>query len=93
MANNLFISYDLIAPGQHYHQVTEAIKSLGAWAKIEYSLFYVKTPLNASQAANQVWASMTPNDKLIVLNTTLNEFSGYNIEPEVLQQMQRNWYL
>lgn len=34
MANNLFVSYDLHSPGQDYDKVADAIKSLGAWAKV-----------------------------------------------------------
>jgi len=30
MAYNLFIAYDLIPPGQNYHDVKEAIESLGS---------------------------------------------------------------
>ena len=43
MANNLFVSYDLYAPGQNYEKVIEAIKSKGAWAKVQKSLWYLKT--------------------------------------------------
>jgi hypothetical protein len=42
MANNLFISYDLYNPGQGYEAVIEEIKSLGGWAKVHQSCWYVK---------------------------------------------------
>lgn len=89
--NNLFISYDLMAPGQHYDQVIEKIKSLGAWAKIELSLFYVKSPLGSEAAANAVYSVMDRNDKLIVVDATNNGFHSFNLDPEVIKQMQNYW--
>lgn len=91
MANNYFVSYDLIAPGQNYDRVIEAIKGTGAWAKVELSFFYVKSSMTVTELANHVWASMTENDKLIVIDTTSNSFYGYNITPEVLTHMQEYW--
>ena len=91
MANNYFVSYDLIAPGQHYERVIEAIHSTGLWAKVELSFFYVKSSMTLKDLTNHVWASMTENDKLIVIDTTNNSFYGYNITPEVLAHMQKYW--
>jgi hypothetical protein len=92
MANNLFISYDLIAPGQHYPAVQDAIKSLGQWGKIEFSMFYVNSALSPEDAAKRVWASMTANDKLIVIDSTNNNFYGYNMDKAVLALLQSEWY-
>jgi len=41
--NNLFVSYDLKDPGQNYDRVITAIKGLGSWAKVQYSLWYVSS--------------------------------------------------
>jgi len=60
MKYNLFISYDLIAPGQHYPKVTAAIEALGSWAKIHYSLYFVSTSLNSQQACERIWQSEPP---------------------------------
>ncbi|MFZ6773060.1 hypothetical protein ACO0LB_10140 [Undibacterium sp. SXout7W] len=89
--NNLFISYDLIAPGQHYEQVSEKIKSLGAWAKVELSLFYVKSALGSEAVANAVYSVMDKNDKLIVIDTTNNSFHSFNLDPVVIKQMLNYW--
>lgn len=72
MANNLFVSYDLHEPGKNYDAVIEAIKKLGNWAKVHYSLWYVKSDLAASQAAEQVWTKMDANDKLLVIDASNN---------------------
>jgi len=89
MANNLFISYDLIAPGQHYPEVIAAIQALGAWAKVHYSLFYVKTTLSASEAATKVRTVMDSNDKLIVIDA--KDAYWYNLPKEVEDQIKQQW--
>lgn len=53
MANNLFISYDLFTPGKDYSTVIEAVKSLGSWAKVHKSFWYVKSSLSCEQAAKK----------------------------------------
>jgi hypothetical protein len=68
MPYNLFVSYDLIPPGQNYERVQEAIMSLGAWHKFQYSLFYVNTNLTPQQAFARVMASMDVGDKLAVID-------------------------
>lgn len=93
MAHNLFISYDLMSPGQQYDRVTDAVKACGNWAKLEYSLFYVSSALTAQTAAERIWLSMDSNDKLIVIDASTNQFYGYNIGAEQLKYMQDHWYL
>lgn len=70
MANNLFVSYDLIQPGQNYDTVIAEIKKLRSWAKVHYSLWYVKSSFSAAEGAKRVWGVMDRNDKLIVIDTT-----------------------
>ncbi|MEG1054968.1 MAG: hypothetical protein RSF79_23365 [Janthinobacterium sp.] len=91
MANNFFVSYDLMAPGQHYERVSNAIKATGDWAKVELSFFYVKSTMTVKELADHVWASMDSNDKLMVIDATSNDFYGYNLSPEVLKHMQERW--
>lgn len=87
MENNLFVSYDLMAPGQHSSQVEAAIKQLGDWAKVHYSahysLYYVNSPYTSEQAAAHVWASMDANDKLIVIDATNNTAHWFNLPDAV----------
>jgi hypothetical protein len=93
MANNLFISYDLMSPGQKYDAVQNAIKQLGSWAKIHFSLFYVNSSYTAEQAAKHVKAAMDTNDKLIVIDTSSNNAYWYNLPDEVAQAIRANWYI
>lgn len=91
MANNLFISYDLYNPGQNYEKVAEAIKSLGTWAKVQKSFWYVKSNYTASKAAEIVWAAMDRNDSLIVVDATNNNCFWYNLDPQVAQFIKDQW--
>lgn len=92
MANNLFVSYDLIQPGQKYETVIAEIKKLGSWAKVHYSLWYVKSQLSASEASKRVWALMDSNDKLIVIDSTNNNASWYNLDEQVSQFIKDQWH-
>lgn len=58
MANNIHVSYDLYQPGQNYEDVITKIKSLGNWAKIHKSFWYLDTSLSAEQVAKAVWSVM-----------------------------------
>jgi hypothetical protein len=91
MTNNLFISYDLYKPGQSYDHVIQAIKQLGAWAKVQKSLWYVKSPLSASEALDRVWKVMDANDSLIVVDSTNNEAAWRNLSDEVSNYLKTQW--
>lgn len=91
MANNLFISYDLNSTGQNYTAVAEAIKSLGAWAKVHKSVWYVNSNLSSDEAAQKVWASMDRNDNLIVIDASNNNANWYNMPDEVAGHIRDNW--
>lgn len=90
MANNLFITYDLIKT-KDYPAVHEAIKALGSWAKVTESNWYVNSILSAEEVARKVRAAMDSDDKLIVINTSSNQFYSYNLDPRVLKYMQDHW--
>lgn len=91
MANNLIISYDLISPGQNYEKVAEKIKSLGMWAKVHKSVWYVKSTYSASDASSIVWAVMDKNDTLFVVDSTNNQASWYNLSEEVSKFIKEKW--
>lgn len=52
MANNLFITYDLIKT-KDYAAVHNAIKTLGGWAKVTESNWYVNSSFSAEEAAKK----------------------------------------
>lgn len=92
MSNNLIISYDLNSPGQDYSKVIDKIKTLGNWAKLQKSLWYVNSNLSSKEAASAVWAVMDNNDSLIVIDSTNNDANWYNLSPEVSSYIQEQWY-
>lgn len=91
MANNLFVSYDLNSPGQNYERVIEKIQSLGSWAKVQKSFWYVDSPYTASQALDIVKQAIDSNDSLIVVDATTNNAAWYGLKPEVSKHIKRSW--
>lgn len=91
MKNNLFISYDLNSPGQDYTSVINKIQSLGAWAKVQKSHFYVNCNLSAEQACNQIHSVMDANDTLLVIDAANNDAFWFNMADEAAKHIQNHW--
>lgn len=91
MANNLIISYDLRKPGRNYKSVYEAIKSLGTWAIVVESTWYVDSPYSAEQAFNIVFAKCDNNDALFVVDASHNLAVGQNLPNDVDTLIKRHW--
>lgn len=89
--NNLFISYDLKTPGQSYERVITAIKGLGSWGKVQYSLWYVKSSYSAKEAADIVRRAQDANDSLIVIDTVGNDAAWFNLDSKVSEFLQQSW--
>ena len=66
---NLFISYDLMNPGQNYEAVQEAIKSLGRWYKFQYSLYYINTSHTAQECDVIIGRALDANDRLLIADS------------------------
>ncbi|EKK0459678.1 hypothetical protein PJ764_002372 [Klebsiella oxytoca] len=90
MANNLFVTYDLIKT-KDYPAVHDAIKALGTWAKVTESNWYVNSIYSAQDAAKKVRAAMDSDDKLIVVDATNNSASWYNLPVAVENQIKDQW--
>lgn len=88
---NLHISYDLKQPGRDYDKVSKCIKSLGSWAKIHESFWYVKSPLTAKEAADAIDAVLDPNDLVYVVDATSNQAAWNTLAPEVTKHIQQAW--
>ncbi|WP_419826837.1 CRISPR-associated protein Cas2 [Sphingomonas sp.] len=91
MANNLHISYDLMAPGQSYQRVIESIKQLGNWAKVGYSFWYVNSIYTASQARDHVMKAMDAGDKLYVVDATNGASAWHGLSSEVSTFILDKW--
>jgi len=90
MANNLFVTYDLIKT-KDYPAVHDAIKKLGSWAKVTESNWYVKSNYSCKDAAKLVYASMDNDDKLIVVDASNNDAYWFNIDSKVAEHIQLKW--
>ena len=68
MAFNYFVAYDLVSPGQNYDAVIERIELLAIYyARMQYSLFYVKSELTMAELHAAIRQVMDPNDRLAVI--------------------------
>ena len=92
MANNLFISYDLNKPGQNYEKLIEAIKSLGPWAKLQQSFWYVNSIYDAATAAKHLKQFTDANDYLVVVDATNNNVYWYNCIESVSDLLKKQWW-
>ncbi|EHR7860902.1 hypothetical protein ACWLRU_003050 [Vibrio parahaemolyticus] len=91
MGNNLFIMYDLNTPNQEYTKVIDEIKSLGDWASVQRSTWYVNTAISASDAAQRISKVMDPTDTLLVVDALNNESYWYNLSDEVANHIKHFW--
>ena len=91
MANNLHVSYDLIAPGKNYDDVIEAVKGLGNWAKVHKSFWYVNSTYTAKQAVEIIRKAADKDDKIYVVDATNNEASWVNLSDEVGNFIKSHW--
>lgn len=89
--NNLFISYDLREPGKNYGEVTQRIKSLGSWAKIHKSFWYVKSPLTAGEAVTKIESVLDANDLVSVVDASSDNAAWNSLPPEVSAHLQDHW--
>ena len=91
MANNLFISYDLNSPGQDYEILISEIKSLGNWAKVQKSFWYVNASLSAAQAKDKLIPYIDRNDSLVVVDASNNEAAWYGLSDKAANYIKTQW--
>ena len=91
MANNLIIGYDLNAPGQNYDNVINVIKSLGGWAKLQKSLWFVSSSYSASQARDIIKGAMDKNDNVFVVDALNNDSAWFGVVAEASEYVVKNW--
>ena len=90
--NNLTISYDLYRQGQDYPAIIEEIKTLGSWARLHKSVWYVKSGLSAAQAVERLKRVIDSNDTLYVVDATNNDAAWSNLDPKVSEFLRQNWH-
>lgn len=89
---NLIISYDLRKPGQNYEAVAKAIKSLGAWARLHGSVWYVRSSKSAVEARDVIARALDGNDSVFVVDASTNEAAWNGLSDEVSKFVKDHWY-
>jgi hypothetical protein len=91
MSNNLLVSYDLNSPGQNYTTVIDEIKSLGSWANVQKSHWYVSSNLTAIEARDRVSSVMDNNDSLVVIDASNDSVAWNNLYIEISDHIENSW--
>lgn len=91
MGNNLHISYDLNVPGQDYSPLIAKIKTMGNWARIHKSFWYVDSSLTAREAVNALRPLIDPNDTIYVADCTNNNAAWESLTEEVSNLIRDRW--
>lgn len=63
------VSYDLNAPGQHYSELYDYLKSSGTWWHNLDSTWLVVTSLSAAELRDGIQRHIDSNDKVLVVQT------------------------
>ncbi|WP_319568268.1 CRISPR-associated protein Cas2 [Cohaesibacter marisflavi] len=91
MARNLHISYDLSKPGQNYSGLIDAIKSLGAWAHINESFWFVNCSKSPREVCDALQKHLDSNDSIYVVDAKNNVAAWNNLSDEVSSFVRDNW--
>jgi hypothetical protein len=78
----LLITYDLNRPGQNYKDLHDEIKAIGttSWWHYLDSTWMVSTSLSVRQATERLLTKIDKSDRLLVLNVSNDENSGWLTE-------------
>lgn len=91
MGNNLMLSYDLSQPNRNYSSLIELIKTLGSWAHVHGSVWYVNSSLTASTARDRLVRVLDQDDSIIVFDASNNDAAWQNLKPEVAALIMKQW--
>lgn len=63
---NILVAYDLNKSGQNYDRLISYIKSYRVWAKINQSVWYIKSDKSATQIRDELSRYIDDNDSVFV---------------------------
>ncbi|QEH46984.1 hypothetical protein [Aggregatibacter actinomycetemcomitans] len=89
MKNNILVTYDLNKSGQNYDVLIEKIKTLGAWAKVQQSVWYIHTSYSADEVLDHLTRVIDFNDAIFVANMSNASWRG--LSAEVQKFIQEQW--
>ena len=90
MKNNILVTYDLNKSGQNYDALIEKIKTLGAWAKVQQSVWYLHTSYSTDEVLDRLSKVTDFNDSIFVAN--MSDASWRGLSAEVQQFIQEQWW-
>ncbi|HDL4195025.1 TPA: hypothetical protein PW763_001284 [Mannheimia haemolytica] len=90
MKNNILITYDLNKSGQNYAALIEKIKTLGAWAKVQQSAWYLHTSYSSKEVLEMLSTVTDYNDSLFVAQ--LSEANWRGLSNVVSKFIQEQWW-
>lgn len=90
MKNNILITYDLNKSGQNYAALIEKIKTLGAWAKVQQSAWYLHTSYSSKEVLEMLSSVTDYNGSLFVAQ--LSEANWRGLSNEVSKFIQEQWW-
>lgn len=90
MKNNILVTYDLNKSGQNYEALIEEIKTLGAWAKVQQSVWYLHTSYSSKEVLDILSKVTDYNDSLFVAK--LDDASWRGLSAEVAKFIQEQWW-
>lgn len=90
MKNNILVTYDLNKSGQNYEALIEKIKQLGAWAKVQQSVWYLHTSYSANEVLDHLTKVTDFNDSIFVANMSDAYVRG--LSAEIQQFIQEQWW-
>jgi len=93
MANNLFVSFDVHDAAREAPLILSAIEELGEAVRIFGNVWYVRSDLEAEEAARRVWDIMQPADHLLVIDASGDRAATFNIAESSLRSMLARWHL
>jgi hypothetical protein len=92
MTNNLFVTFDVHDTSREASLILSAIEELGQAVRIFSFLWYVRSNLSASEAAERVWDVMDPQDRLLVIDASRQEVASLNLDELCVQWMTNRWH-
>jgi hypothetical protein len=88
MANSVFVSFELQRPDKNYDRVSAALASIGdSYTQLQFTLWYLKTRLSASQVRDRLKPALDKGDRLFVIDATNNRTASMNLPTEASKQL------
>jgi hypothetical protein len=89
MSRVLFVSYDLVNPGQNYERLIKLIKSYPSWARLGGSAYLIYTSETPVQVRDHLQGALDQNDKLFV-GVSPSPSAWYGMPEDVSKWIQAN---